>query len=323
MLRYRLIFGPFMIALLVGLVHLDERVGRVELPWAWWPRVLGEGRGLPAGLVLLGMVLVLVALASGELCSVFRAKGIRIGRGFLVGSAWLVCVAVYLIPTGIGSGVAVGVMASVLAGVLVFGLWRHVYGRRGEGRVEGAVVAGAAGVFAAVYLGVLPGFYLAIRTDHSAWLVACVMLIPKTCDIGAYFVGRAVGRHKLIPWLSPGKTWEGLLGGVAVSAGVAAALVWVGIDQGVFGRWVARDGAMVFEAYRLPLMCAAGVGALLGVVGQIGDLTVSLFKRDATVKDSGSSVPGFGGVLDVVDSPILVAPFAYWLLKMIAVICSV
>jgi phosphatidate cytidylyltransferase len=66
-----------------------------------------------------------------------------------------------------------------------------------------------------------------------------------------------------------------------------------------------------------PLWYAALAGLLLGLIGQFGDLVASLFKRDAGIKDSGSSIPGFGGVLDVIDSPIVVAPFAYWLLMLV------
>jgi phosphatidate cytidylyltransferase len=157
-------------------------------------------------------------------------------------------------------------------------------------------------LLAAAYLGVLPGFYLQLRALGTAWLVAGVMLVTKACDIGAYFTGRSLGRRKLIPWLSPGKTVEGLIGGLAFSGLVALGLAAAGNRWGLVGERT------------LPLAWAAAAGVIIGGLGHVGDLLESLLKRDAGVKDSGQSVPGFGGVLDVVDSPLLVAPLAYWLL---------
>ena len=75
------------------------------------------------------------------------------------------------------------------------------------------------------YLGCLAGLLLAIAHGHSAWWVAGVVAITKACDSGAYFTGRALGKHKMIPWLSPGKTWEGAIGGVLAAIGVAALLI--------------------------------------------------------------------------------------------------
>ncbi|MCC7407600.1 MAG: phosphatidate cytidylyltransferase, partial [Phycisphaeraceae bacterium] len=154
------------------------------------------------------------------------------------------------------------------------------------------------------------------RRWHDAEVVAAIILITKACDVGAYFTGRFLGRHKLIPWLSPGKTWEGLLGGVALSALVALLLAWLLNDLGLAGHWQPNPRQFVPQPY--PLWLVPIAGAILGLVGQFGDLTASLFKRDAGFKDSGSSVPGFGGLLDVIDSPLIVAPVAYWLLRLAA-----
>jgi phosphatidate cytidylyltransferase len=117
----------------------------------------------------------------------------------------------------------------------------------------------------------------------------------KSTDIGAYFGGRALGRHKLIPWLSPGKTWEGLVCGV-LTAGLVGALL---------ARWIH------LPTFPLPWWKGFVFGMVIGGIGQLGDLLESLMKRDAEVKDSGKLIPGFGGVLDVIDSPLLAAPFAY------------
>jgi len=118
----------------------------------------------------------------------------------------------------------------------------------------------------------------------------------KFTDIGAFFGGRALGKHKLIPWLSPGKTWEGLGFGV-----LTAAIVGM-----ICAPWISQ------------LLWWQGLifGAVIGLVGQAGDLLESLMKRDAQVKDSGQLIPGFGGILDVIDSPLLAAPFAYLLFSL-------
>jgi phosphatidate cytidylyltransferase len=116
------------------------------------------------------------------------------------------------------------------------------------------------------------------------WLLAVVW----ATDIVAYLVGRAVGGPRLAPHISPGKTWSGLCGGV-----VAAALAG-GVTAGVTGSE--------------RLLHAAGLGGLLAIVAQIGDLIESALKRRAGVKDSGSLIPGHGGVLDRLDGLMLAAP---------------
>lgn len=131
---------------------------------------------------------------------------------------------------------------------------------------------------------------IAIR-EASPWYLLMLLLITSAADIGAYFAGRAFGRRKLAPQVSPGKTWEGVAGGLALVALVAAVEShWLPVGTGLF-----------------ILLCACV--ALLSVVG---DLSESLFKRQAGIKDSGSLFPGHGGVLDRVDSLTAAAPL-FWL----------
>lgn len=125
----------------------------------------------------------------------------------------------------------------------------------------------------------------------SPWYLLILLLITVSADVGAYFAGRALGRRKLAPLVSPGKTWEGVGGGVALVAVVAL----------VESRWL--PGPVV------PFILISICVALLSVVG---DLSESLFKRQAGLKDSGSLFPGHGGVLDRVDSLTAAAPL-YWL----------
>jgi phosphatidate cytidylyltransferase len=170
-----------------------------------------------------------------------------------------------------------------------------------------AIVSMAGTVLATLYLGGLAWFLVALRVkgaEHvvgSTMLLLMILLCVKFTDIGAYFGGRALGRRKLIPWLSPGKTWEGLFFGLLTAAAVGAACATQIDDK---------------SGYSLPWWKGAIFGAIIGGIGQLGDLLESLMKRDADVKDSGKLIPGFGGVLDVIDSPLLAAPFAYLLFSL-------
>ena len=289
MLRHRLTFGVLMVVALVGLLWGDQALGPVSV---------SGGLALPAGLPMLIAFMVLIWLGVGELDAMLKLRGLHPQRGLATLGAWAVCLAAYLKPAYPGVDHA-AVLASLFAGLFLTAMVRHSVPLK---RTEGAASAGGAVLLGVAYLGVLPGFYLELRAMGTAWLVAGVMLVTKACDIGAYFTGRSLGRRKLIAWLSPGKTVEGLVGGLLLSGVTAALLAAAG------NRWgLAGDRT-------LPLAGAAAGGVLLGGLGHVGDLLESLLKRDAGVKDSGASVPGFGGVLDVVDSPLLVAPLAYWLL---------
>ncbi|MBI1336699.1 MAG: hypothetical protein GC164_07030 [Phycisphaera sp.] len=311
MLRYRLLFGPLMIAAAIGLVYVDDLLDRVVITGTVWQRVFAGREYPPSGLVLLLLVLVLIPLAAREMVKIFHSKGVDVPLSTISIAGIVGCVSVYIVPFRTGSPVAMAVVTTLIVLVLMGALIRHAVPRK---RTQGAVMVAAATMLAMVYLGVLPGFYFAIRRWHSAWVVLGVILIAKSCDIGAYFTGRAIGRHKLIPWLSPGKTWEGLVGGVATSSLVALGMIQLGVSTGVLGVWTRTELTRHFTPYGCPWWYALLAGASIGLVGQAGDLIASLFKRDAGIKDSGDTVPGFGGVIDVLDSAIAIAPLAYWLL---------
>lgn len=314
MLKYRLIFGPLMIATMIGVVIADSVLDGVDLgEWPWLQSMFLGRTYLPAGLLLLICVAVLAVLGSRELCVIFRAKGVAIDTPVIVLSGLLGLLLFYAIPQGLGSQTAVAIYGTSMAGLFLTTLVIH--SRRG--RTEGAIHAAAAAMFTFVYMGVLPGYLMAIRSWHSAWTLIAIIGITKTCDIGAYFTGLAIGKHKLIPWLSPKKTWEGLIGGMVLSAVLATALAALGNHYGINGYWVRHAGDREFVNVIYPLWFVFPAGLILGLIGQFGDLVASLFKRDAGIKDSGRAIPGFGGVLDIVDSPVMVAPFAYWLLVLV------
>jgi len=137
-------------------------------------------------------------------------------------------------------------------------------------------------------------FYIrTIRPHDGAWLVLFLILVTKMGDAGAFGIGNLLGRHTLLPRISPRKTVEGFVGGVLLSALTAA---------------LATPMVPHLHGSRL---AGCLVGLILGLYGQLGDLAESLIKRDCQVKDSGRLLPGLGGVLDVLDSLIFTAPLFY------------
>lgn len=170
-------------------------------------------------------------------------------------------------------------------------------------RVLGRV---AATVLALGYIGVPLGILGLLRqtppNSFGMWALLTVLAIPKVADSGAFFVGRSLGRHKLIPRISPGKTIEGALGGLAF-----------GVLGSIFMCYVIAPGLFRMEA-PLGLPLAVVYGFWISLAGMLGDLAESMFKRDARIKDSGGWLPGLGGMLDVVDSVVAasLAAYVFW-----------
>lgn len=128
-------------------------------------------------------------------------------------------------------------------------------------------------------------------------LVMYLISVVKMSDTGAYFTGRALGKHKMAPAISPKKTWEGLAGGIAGSC--LAGFIWYYFTQ----------GDLIVVDITMPHVVVIPV--MLAVLGVLGDLIESQFKRAAEIKDSSRSVPGMGGILDVLDSLLLACPVLY------------
>ncbi|TVQ60162.1 MAG: hypothetical protein EA378_12230 [Phycisphaerales bacterium] len=297
MLRERLLLGPVLILALLGVLWLDEWLYTVATP-GWAARLIGT-ETFPPGTIIVLIATPIAVLAAIELAGLLARVGLASSRWLSAFGAALGIGVSCLIPEEVD---AVRSVAIVSSAAIVMLLASVVYFSRHQS-VEGVVAATGGVLLAFVYLGLTFGFLLAIRREHSAWLILWILLTTKGCDIGAYFTGRAIGRHKLIVWLSPGKTWEGLVGGVLASALLGAVGAWA------LGAWLGT-----------PIGIGAGavMGAVFGLVGQLGDLVASMVKRDAGAKDSSRTLPGFGGVIDVVDSPLLVAPVAYWMLTLVS-----
>lgn len=138
-------------------------------------------------------------------------------------------------------------------------------------------------------------FMEGLGLPDGRWLVAFLLLVTKGGDIGAYTAGSLFGRHTLAPRISPHKTWEGTFGGLLFSLAAGAAL------KPVFPH-VAMGHLLILSL-------------LLGILGQLGDLSESMIKRDCQVKDSGALLPGMGGVLDVLDSLLFTSPVCYFYIR--------
>lgn len=162
-----------------------------------------------------------------------------------------------------------------------------------------------------LYIYFLPSFLLKLRhmglngeIGGTQWnqfghkMVVATVVLAKGCDVWAYLVGRALGRHKAFPNLSPGKTIEGVAAGLIGSSLTALFLRWEPIE-------ILDDFSIVK---------ALLIGFIIGVAGILGDLTESLLKRSAGAKDAGHVVPGYGGAMDVVDSLMVAGPVAYFLI---------
>jgi phosphatidate cytidylyltransferase len=302
-LRNRLTFGPIMLGGLVLLLWLDNNMQ------AWTRGWMRENYGVHSGVGGIGLLIILsvvLPLATREIATLFAAERVRpypwiaaIGSAAMVIHAFLTQFPPFKL-------IAASALAFIVAFVPLFAALRRALDKQ----THDAIVRMAGTVLACLYLGGLGWFLMAIRVKQGQDLgpsaaqfkgttavLLMLLLMVKFTDIGAYFGGRAFGKHKLILWLSPGKTWEGLFFGLLTAAAVGAAFApWAG-KHGIPDYWTWWRGAIF--------------GVVLGGIGQLGDLLESLMKRDAEVKDSGKLVPGFGGILDIIDSPLVAAPFAY------------
>lgn len=266
MLATRVATAAVLVPLVVaGIVWLPTRVVALIFAvlmavGAWeWARLLGwdaiESR---AGYTLLYAVL---AMAFGASLSVASGPGMAVDWLLALTCAWWLLVVYWLprFPAG----------------------WAATIGRPKVGAVVGQVVLCAA----------VMAVYAIHAAGQGTGLLLLFFVLIWAADTGAYFIGRALGRHQLAPNISPGKTREGAIGGV-VTAMVAA---------GVGGPVLGYDG--------VGLACLVLLGGWIAVVAMLGDLTLSMFKRHAGIKDSGALFPGHGGVLDRLDSVLAAAPW--------------
>jgi phosphatidate cytidylyltransferase len=277
---------------------------------------------LYGGAALAALLAIASAIAAWEFFRLARATGLTPLDDVGIVIAGLTPLVVHARFLGLYEpGSSIGVLslaAIVLLAVLALTIWIR-------GVTEKPIGAVSTTIFGAAYTGGMLSFGYAIRYHDYAFAPASIslgrstfglasggllLLLPVLAtwasDTGAYAVGRTMGRHKLLPSVSPGKTIEGSVGGLLGSVFVTWLLT----------RWLLRPAAHL--DFRWAPVGVILFGAMVSAVGQVGDLAKSLLKRDAGVKDSSTLIPGHGGVLDRVDSLLFVLPVSYvlfgWLL---------
>lgn len=273
---------------------------------------------LAGGAALAALLAVAAALAASEFFRLARGSGLSPLGGFGVTVAGLVPLTVharYLHLYDPDRSVAPLSLAALLVLVLAAAT---IWARGVDGKPMSSIATTVLGV---VYTGGMLSFAYAIRYHDYAFgqvslpmfgargvaipagglLLVLPVLLTWASDTGAYAVGRAMGRHKLIPHVSPGKTVEGAIGGVVMAAVVA----WL------YMQFVLHPATAL--AFRARIWGVLVFAAIISVAAQIGDLVESLLKREANVKNSSDLIPGHGGVLDRLDSLLFVLPISYML----------
>jgi phosphatidate cytidylyltransferase len=293
-LRWRLISAAVILAVLFSLGWLDYRLAVFKVPGAWlWP-----------------VLLVVSVLATEEVLSLLRAKNHR-------PIAWIAYVGNVAIPLAACLPLLYELggrkfplenplgqfgwplVAFALAALLT------LVGEMGRFTGPGtAIVNAGLGIFTQTYIGVLISFWPLLRLfgNNGSGMAALfsTLLIVKMSDVGAFTFGKNLGRTKMTPVLSPGKTWEGTLGGLAVAA----------LTSWAFFHYIGPS--IVGSGYQEPPVVSVVIyGILLAVAGMLGDLAESMLKRDMERKDSSTWLPGLGGVLDIIDAVLFAGPVAW------------
>jgi phosphatidate cytidylyltransferase len=299
LLKWRLILGVVFVAALAGLCWLDAVVAR-------------------PGSILLALALAVAALAAAEMRRIYHQRGVVLASSSVYMGA-LLPVLVSGVPVlfpGVDVNPTIGYLGWLAFG-LCFGLMATFAGEMRRYDAPGySIVNVAHASLSVLYIGGLVGMLVQLRIVHApnsvgGWrglfpLLATIATV-KLSDICQYVVGRTFGRHKLAPLISPGKTWEGAVGGIALATLIAA-----GGMNAMNEYFHGIRPAHFFVIW--------GFALTVAVVGLLGDLAESLLKRDAGLKDSSDWMPGFGGVLDLLDSILFAGPVAYmwWVVGVVA-----
>jgi len=287
LLRQRLPIGLALIAAFTLILWLDG------LTTPWHPIWIGlvTSAGVLASIELAPLLQSAVARPFPKLMTIgtascLLANALAMPLGFAGAHA--------LVPTSLAFGFCFAAM--LLAGVCTFNDTDPVLPRL------------CATLFGIVYVGISGSFLAQLRylggPLSGVFALALVVAVTKGTDIGAYTFGKLIGRHLMTPKLSPKKTWEGAVGGLVFAVLFAHLMTWLE---------VAIRGQATLPSIGPKLLFALCVS----VAGQLGDLAESMIKREAKVKDASGVIPGFGGVLDILDSLFLAAPVGWAVLTIL------
>lgn len=286
MLRQRLPMGIALILALIGVIWVDSKLK----PWhpIWHALVLSAG--------------MLATNELGKLLEQIIARPFRVLMILSVGGC-LLANAFVPIKNLVGMA-ALGPAAATFVVFLVFLLLTGVKCFDDSRPVLPRVVATLFGV---AYIGLLGSFLTLLRlmfeSSSGPFALYLVVAATKGTDTGAYTFGKLLGRHLMTPRLSPKKTWEGAAGGVLFAIGLT--FLVQSIEEAI-------TGTRLLTSVTSTLLFAISIS----IAGQLGDLAESLIKREARTKDASSSLPGFGGVLDLLDSLLLAAPVGWFFLHL-------
>ncbi|MFQ5495884.1 MAG: phosphatidate cytidylyltransferase [Phycisphaerae bacterium] len=326
----RILFGTLAIAALLSIVLVDviisEFAGRQD--GALW-ELLQHGSAIPVAAA------VATAIGCAELHRLLAATGAAPARGL-----GQVITALLILSPWLSAGGVLGTDPAAVKGLYWQIIWlvAGVLGAAAllvrRGGTNGALRDFGATLLPMIYLGFLASFAIQLRCGRDlpghtgAWLLVIVLLVIKASDIGAYLVGSTLGRRPLARTISPGKTVEGLCGGTVASVVVSvlfASLYLVSphdLKLPAFAAETVKEIGAVFlptdqSNWAWRAVQAGIFGAILSLFAPIGDLLESCFKRDAAYKDSGALIPTFGGILDLIDSPLVAVPVAWVLLSVV------
>jgi phosphatidate cytidylyltransferase len=295
MLIWRLLVSAILIPMFAGAFYLDMRLG-------------------PSAPILLAIILTLALCGAREMVDLLWTRSFTPNKVIVSACCVLVAAAAWWgrfgnMPIQIPSDdntLAQVMLAYAMTILVLFLLATYRYREPGASMetlgVELLIVS---------YIGVLMGVFAQLRwvagSEAGYLVIGSLLVVTKGGDVGAYFLGRLFGRRKLVPLLSPGKTWAGAVGALVGSA--SSAVLWLHFATPLFSP--------IGEALWQPpwWLVSAVYGLILGVTGLVGDLCESLIKRDVGKKDSSTLLPGFGGLLDLMDSVLYASPVAYVLWK--------
>jgi phosphatidate cytidylyltransferase len=263
--------------ILTAVVVLPFLIASILLPWLKWLFV-----------ALAGAAMAMALFEFYVLCKRLQLKP-DTGAGFL-GATAIFVVSLFVSDLALNLLLIQLVVIVLTAGTLIAAILRGA-------PFDKMIASSGATILGVLYVALLGSHLVSTRVGFepvlSAHLLSFFFLVLMGGDAGAYYIGRAIGKHKLAPTISPGKTWEGVVGGVV------AALLMATLAH----YWFFRE---------LPLKWALPLALVMTIVGILGDLTESALKRGAGAKDAAHILPGHGGILDRLDSLLFNAPLIYY-----------